>query len=148
MSFLAETELTVAGPIEAVFSHFVDYREWSSFMPSTFRPLRGPARPLRTGDRLLVLVTGAPAMLTVNRVEAPREVIWSGGLPGVLHARHSFTFESLGPTSTLIRSSEPWTGVVTALAPVAARVKKAAESVGRSQLRSFERWFQASFAPA
>jgi hypothetical protein len=142
MQLVAETELTIPGPIGAVFSQFIDFRRWKAWMPQQFRPIRGPSRPLRTGDRLLMLVTGAPSLVKIDRVEAPNEVCWSGGLPGLLHARHTFHFEAVGPMSTRIRSVEPWSGVLANLGPVAERIQPVAEAVGKSQLRSFERWFR------
>jgi hypothetical protein len=146
MTFTAEAELTIAGPIEAVFSRFVDYRRWEEWMPSTFRPMRGPARPLRAGDRLLIRITGLPSFIKVFQVEGPREVCWGGGIPGVLSARHSFLFEAVDDKTTRVRSSEPWTGVATNVPSVAARIKRSAEKVGRSQLEGFERWFSKEYA--
>jgi hypothetical protein len=146
MPLVAELEHTVAGPIEAVFTQFIDYRGWEAWMPPIFRPLRGPSRPLRGGDWLLVKAGGAPSLIKVERVEAPHEVVWSGGVPGFLHARHAFTFEALGPEATRIRSVEPWTGLLTRLPAVAARLKKSAEIAGRQQVQGFDRWFNAKYA--
>jgi hypothetical protein len=146
MPLVAELDHTVAGPIEAVFTQFIDYRGWHAWMPAVFRPLRGPARPLRTGDRLLLKVGGAPSLLKVERVDAPNTVVWSGGVPGVLHARHTFTFEALGPDATRIHSSEPWTGLLTRIPTLAARIKKAANVGARQQLQGFDRWFTAKYA--
>jgi hypothetical protein len=146
MPLVAEFEQTIAGPIDTVFSRFIDYRNWGAWMPSTFRPLRGPSRPLRTGDRLLLLITGLPQLLMVDKVDAPFQVVWSGGVPGVLHARHTFTFEAVGDKSTRIHSSEPWTGVVTHVKPIAAKIKKTASVVGRAQVAGFDRWFTQQYA--
>jgi len=146
MALIAESELTISGPIDTVFSQFVDFRRWSAWMPASFRPMRGPSRPLRQGDRLLIRVTGLPSIIRVERVEGPREVCWSGGLPGVMHARHTFTFEAVGDKTTRVRSTEPWTGVVTKVKPLADRIQGAAERVGRHQLEGFGRWFSQEFA--
>jgi hypothetical protein len=146
MTFTADAELTISGPIEAVFSRFVDYRRWEEWMPSTFRPMRGPSRPLRTGDRLLIRVTGLPSVIKVFHVESPREVSWGGGIPGLMSARHSFVFEAVDDKTTRVRSTEPWTGLVTNIESVANRIKRSAEKVGRSQLEGFERWFAKEYA--
>jgi hypothetical protein len=146
MALIAESELTISGPIDTVFSQFVDYRRWSAWMPASFRPMRGPSRPLRQGDRLLIRVTGLPTIIRVELLEAPREVCWSGGLPGVMHARHTFTFEAVGDKTTRVRSTEPWTGVVTRVKPLADRIQGAAEREGRHQLEGFGRWFSQEFA--
>ena len=146
MTFTADAELTIAGPIDAVFTRFIDYPRWSEWMPSTFRPMRGPSRPLRPGDRLVIRVTGLPSVLQVFDVNSPREVSWGGGIPGLLSARHSFLFEAVGEKTTRVRSSEPWKGLATNVPSVAARIKRTAEKVGRSQLEGFERWFSKEYA--
>lgn len=145
MALIAQSELTVPGPVDAVFSQFVDYPRWTAWMPASFRPLRGPSRPLRAGDRLLIRITGLPAIIHVDRVESPREVCWSGGLSGVVRARHTFTFEPAGDKATRIRSTEPWTGAFTKVKPLADRIRSGAERIGRSQLEGFGRWFSREF---
>jgi hypothetical protein len=140
MPFTAEAELTLDAPIEAVFSQFIDYPKWTHWMPATFRPMGGPSRSLAPGDRLLVNVTGVPSRLRVERVDPPTEVCWSGGLPGLLVARHSFFFESVGG-ATRIRSVEPWTGLLSNVGIVARRIQRTAERVGLAQLQGFESWF-------
>ena len=146
MPFTADVELTIAGPIDTVFSQFIDYRRWSTWMPPVFRPLRGPSRPLREGDRLVIRIAGAPTFLRVERLDPPHEVRWSGGVPGILHARHSFWFEAVGDQSTRVRSVEPWTGVLTRVAPIATPLRRAAEDGGRRMLQGFERWFKQEYA--
>jgi hypothetical protein len=142
MPFTAEAEITIAAPIDAVFASFIDYRTWGQWMAPVMRPVTGPARQLRQGDRLFVLVGGAaPLWLTVERLESPREILWSGGIPGVLVAHHSFYFEPAGKDQTHIRSVEPWTGLLTRPKGVAAALQRAAEQGGKRQLRGFDRWF-------
>jgi hypothetical protein len=143
MSLTAEAEITIVGAIDDVFSEFADHRTWADWMPSVFRPLYGPSRRLRRGDRLIVKLGGAlPSLITVDRVEASREVCWSGGVPGIMFARHTFFFDAVGPDSTRIRSVEPWTGLVTRVKPLARGILRAAEAGGRAQLVGFDRWFQ------
>jgi hypothetical protein len=144
MSVIAEVEQTIPGPIDAVFARFIDYPSWTAWMPALFTPLRGPSRPLVQGDRLLVRVKGLPTTLTVDRLEASRQVCWSAGLPGFLHGRHTFTFEAVDSGSTRIRSVEPWTGLLTYV--VASSLQRAAEDGGRQQLQGFDRWFRDQFA--
>lgn len=144
MPVTAETELTIPGPIDAVFARFIDYPGWAAWMPSLFRPMRGPSRPLVQGDRILVRVKGLPTYLKVERLEAPRAICWTAGLPGFLFARHTFTFEALEDRATLIRSVEPWTGLLTLLRP--SSLRRAAEDGGRLQLQGFDRWFREQYA--
>jgi len=142
MPFTAEAEITIAAPIDAVFASFIDYRTWGQWMAPVLRPVTGPERALRQGDHLFVLLgNAAPLWLTVDRVESSREVVWSGGIPGVLVARHSFYFEPVGKDQTHIRSVEPWTGLLTHPKGVAGALQRVAEQGGKRQLRGFDRWF-------
>jgi hypothetical protein len=144
MPFTAEAEITIAAPIDAVFESFIDYRTWGKWMAPVLRPVTGPARALRQGDRLLVLVGNAlPLLLSVDRVESSRTIVWSGGIPGVLVAQHTFHFEPAGNEQTRIRSVEPWTGLLTSAKGVAGALQRAAEVGGRRQLKAFDRWFGA-----
>jgi hypothetical protein len=144
MPLIAEAEIVMVGPVEAIFADFVDYRTWAGWMPPVFRPLYGPPRQLRRGDRLIVKVGGAlPSLITVDRLESPREVCWSGGIPGLMFARHTFIFDAVGKDSTRIRSVEPWSGLTTLVKPLADSILRAAQAGGRAQLRGFDRWFQA-----
>ena len=86
---------------------------------------------------------GLPTLITVERLETSRAVCWTAGLPGVLFARHTFTFEAVSDRATLIRSVEPWTGLLTRV--VASSLQRAAEDGGRRQLQSFETWFRQQY---
>jgi hypothetical protein len=142
MPFTAEAEITIAAPIDAVFESFIDYRTWGKWMAPVMRPVSGPARALRQGDRAFVLVGNVlPLMLSIDRVESPREILWSGGIPGVLVAHHTFHFEPAGKDQTRIRSVEPWTGLLTNAKGVAGALQRAAEVGGQRQLKGFNRWF-------
>jgi hypothetical protein len=140
MPCVAKGEETVPASIDEVFAKFTDFRTWSAWMPPLFRPVWGPSRPLREGDRFLVRLGALPTLLKIERLRAPNEVCWSGGVPGFLHARHTFVFESTVEGSTRVESVEPWTGALTAITPVARAIRKTAERVGRDQLRYFRKW--------
>src|SRR5207244_1432099 len=101
MPFTAETELVVGASVEVAFARFIDYPRWSEWMPPVFRPVRGPARPLEERDRLLMSVNGLPGFILVERILPAREVCWSGGIPGVAWARHTFAFEKQGEDRAL-----------------------------------------------
>jgi hypothetical protein len=143
MPVIAKAETTIPGPVDTVFAKFIDYPRWEAWMPSMFRPMRGPSRPLEQGDRFLVRVKGLPSSLRVERLEAPRAICWSGGLPGFFFARHTFTFEAIDDRATRILSVEPWTGLLTYL--VGASLQRAAEDGGRRQLEGFERWYREQY---
>jgi hypothetical protein len=145
MSVRAIVSRTVKGDPRTAFTKFVDYRNWKSFMPPEFRPVKGPERELKPGDRLrMVLDTGAvklPVPVDVFSMDAPREVVWGGG-SGLLHARHRFVFSETGDGNTLIESDEVWTGLLPRIPAVARRVKLQAEKVAEAQLGGFARWLE------
>jgi hypothetical protein len=142
MPFTAEAEITIPAPIDAVFASFIDYRTWGKWMVPVMRPVTGPARALRQGDRAFVLIGNVlPLLLSIDRVDSPREVLWSGGIPGVLVAHHTFYFEPVGKDQTHVRSVEPWTGLLTQPKGVAGALQRAAEVGGGRQLKNFNRWF-------
>ncbi|MFW6050264.1 MAG: SRPBCC family protein [Myxococcota bacterium] len=136
MGITAEAERTVELPRERAFELFIDYSRWHEWMPRDFRPVSGPDRPLVQGDRLKVRIPPITAHLKVLRVRPGEEICWGGGVPG-LRAEHSFYFEDAGPGRTRIRSVEPWTGALTKVGPLAARLKKEAERIGAAQLDGF-----------
>jgi hypothetical protein len=146
MAFTASASLTIRAPRDQAFDEFSDFRNWRSFMPRSFRPLSGPERALRAGDRIRVLLdTGAlrlPAVVRVLSVDPPREIVWGGGSRLLLRAAHHFVFETDSEAGTRIRSDEHWTGLLARLAPVARRVKRQAELVGMAQLEGFARWME------
>jgi hypothetical protein len=142
MPFTAEAEITIPAPIDAVFASFIDYRTWGQWMAPVLRPVSGPARALRQADSLLVLVGNVlPMRLSIDRVQSPGEIVWSGGIPGVILASHAFHFEPAGKDRTRIRSVELWSGLIAEAPAFSGGVKRAAEAGGRRQLKSFDRWF-------
>lgn len=109
-------------------------------MPQSFRPIDGPERVMRPGDRLKVSIRGVPgpALLRVVQIEPGRIVSWSGGVSGVLTGLHEFHFDE-APGGTNARSEEAWTGALSSVGIVARRVKPMAERVGSDQLDALAR---------
>lgn len=136
MSFVAQTERTIAAPPQRVFDTLANVASWPAWMPRTFAPVADPAlpSPLRIGDRFRVKVGGAPfaSTLKISKLERPREIAWRGGIRGVLWAEHRFVLEPDGDRGTRVRSIETWHG---ALAGVLRRlVEPAAVRIGGQQL--------------
>lgn len=138
MSFVAEAEIDLDVTPEAAFDALRDYPSWREWMPRSFAPAGGPARPLEEGDVLRVRISGAPvaSRIEVVVVDRAREITWSGGVRGVLHGRHRFLFEPKG-AGVRVRSVETWSGVVARL--VRPMLSRAASKVGLAQLRGLER---------
>lgn len=114
MSVIAIAELTVNAPLDRTFASFVDFSTWDMWTPKGFRPITGPSRALREGDRFKVALgpgAGLPARLTVIRLRPNKEICWKGGVRGVLVGEHSFFFEADGD-KTRVRSEEPFYGLL------------------------------------
>jgi hypothetical protein len=146
VTFIAKASRTVRLPRADCYARFVDYPSWKSWMPASFRPMRGPPRDLEMGDRFWVALRPAPAgvslpaVVRVVRANPGVEVAWRGGLPGVLTGEHAFLFEDQGDGATLVRSEETWRGVLAGFGPLARSVQKGAERIGADQLAAFATW--------
>ena len=114
MSATATAEHTVNAPLPTAFARFIDYSSWDLWAPKGFRPISGPSRALREGDRFKMAIgrgPGLPVELTVIRLRPNKEICWKGGVAGVLVGEHSFFFEDEGG-KTHMRSEEPFSGVL------------------------------------
>jgi hypothetical protein len=142
MAFNATAELTVAAPVDTAFARFIDFSSWDMWQPKGFRPISGPSRPLREGDRFKVAIgrgPGMPVELTVIRVRPNKEICWRGGVKGVLMGEHSFFFEAEDDGDnprTRVRSEEPFTGLL-ASTPIASLLEREASKTGERTLSSF-----------
>jgi hypothetical protein len=139
MSFVAKGTRRLPVSPEVAFDRLADLGSWSSWMPSSFRPVGRAAGTLRLGLRFKVKIAGVPVAspIEVTEVRRPKELAWSGGLPGVLWANHQFFFEADGPDATTVVSHETWSGL---LAPFVQRIlQPRAERVGGQQLEALAR---------
>jgi hypothetical protein len=136
MRVVAEAERMVVVPRDRAFELFIDFPRWREWMPRSFQPVAGPDRPLREGDRLKIRIPPLRATVRVLRVRSHLEVCWGGGAPG-LRAEHSFFFDEVTPTTTRIRSIEPWTGALIRVGPLAKQVLRVANRIGSDQLDGF-----------
>ena len=145
MSFVASANGVVQASSEECFSRLRDFLTWRDWMPQSFRPLRGPIRPMQIGDRLHLRILpkprSVPLLITVTivRVEAGREITWRGGIRGLLVGEHSFFFESAGPSATFVRSEETWSGILTWVGFIARRIRASASRIGQEQIHALAR---------
>jgi hypothetical protein len=136
MAVIATAELSVHADPETAFRRFIDFATWDLWMPKGFRPLSGPSRALREGDRFKMTIgPGVPSSLTVIRLRPNKEICWKGGVPGVLMGEHSFFFED-DAGMTRMRSEEPFTGVLTA-GMIGGAIEREATKVGERTLKGF-----------
>lgn len=145
MSFVASANGVVQASSEECFSRLRDFLSWRDWMPQSFRPLRGPVRPMQIGDRLHLRIIprprSVPLLITVTivRVEAGREITWRGGIRGLLVGEHSFFFEAAGPSATFVRSEEKWSGILTWFGFIASRIRASASRIGQEQIHALAR---------
>ena len=141
MAVVAAAEIELDKPIDELFARFVDYTTWDSWMPKSFRPVRGPARALQVGDRVAVRMgPGLLTPLSVLRVRDNREICWRGGIPGLSVGDHSFFFDDLGEGRTRIRSEEPFRGLLPSLGPLGRAIEREASNAGKDMLEGFRQY--------
>ena len=104
-----EASTTVAAPAEAVWDVLVDlrrYPEWGSGITRTDGTIGA-----RSKIRIWTEVTPERAFpLTVTGLEAPRKMVWSGGLPfGLFRGVWTFSLEPV-EGGTEVRVREEYTG--------------------------------------
>jgi hypothetical protein len=138
MSFVAKGTRRIPVAPEVAFDRLADLSSWPSWMPSSFRPVGTPTGTLRLGQKVSVRIAGVPtaSRIEVSELRRPKEIAWSGGVPGILWANHQFFFEPDGD-ATVIVSQETWSGL---LAPFLRRlIQPMAERVGGHQLEALAR---------
>ena len=147
MTAIARAEIIVDAPREVAFDHFVDFSHWHVWMPAEFRPVSGPPRGLRDGDKIKVSVGPngrVKLQLSVVRLLPHREICWGGGSRLILRGEHCFRFEdspgspgaTSGSSKTIIRSEETLAGLLT-LGPMAKRVELGAQESAEGLLARF-----------
>jgi hypothetical protein len=142
MSFVASASGVIRASRTDCFSRLRDFSTWRSWMPLSFRPVRGPQRDFEIGDRFFVRI--APTKhalplfigLKIVRLVVGREITWAGGIPGVLKGEHAFLFDDAEgePGATLVRSEEVWSGAIAGVNFAAEKIREAASTVGRHQI--------------
>jgi hypothetical protein len=140
MSFVAEAERTIEAPPQRVFDRLIEVASWPSWMPRSFVPVlrTGTPSPLKLGDRIKVKVAGGPLPTTirVSKLVRPSELVWRGGIRGLLWAEHRFVLEPVGDRRTRVRSIETWHGALARL--LRGIVLPLAVRVGNEQLAALD----------
>jgi hypothetical protein len=140
MGFVAIAEQVVNASLEVAFARFVDYSAWDQWMPSSFRPLSGPARALRLGDRFTMGLGPSGKLanpLRVHRLRPNKELCWAGGVAGLLAGEHSIFFsEADDKSKTKLRSEDVFAGVFTR-GPLGRYLEREATKIGEQVLSGF-----------
>jgi hypothetical protein len=150
MTAIAVAELTVDAPRDVAFAKFIDFSHWDLWMPADFRPVAGPARALRAGDKVKVSIGPKGRIflrLEVLRVRDNIEICWRGGPAGLLRGEHSFFFSDAHEAKTRIRSEEPVTGLLT-VGPLGAGVERALADGADVLLKRFSSFLASGAAVA
>jgi hypothetical protein len=137
MPFVARASRSLPVSAAVAFDRLADHDSWASWMPPSFRPLeKAPVGRLTEGLQLRVKISGTPfpVSLRVRTVRRPAEICWSGGVKGLLHGDHRFSFEATGEASVEVRSDETWSGFFATL--MRPGILPKAEQIGRDQLEA------------
>jgi uncharacterized protein YndB with AHSA1/START domain len=119
---------------EEVWRVLTDFAGWQQWHPA-LRFVDVPAEVL-PGTQLRVKVSGTDVDgeydFTVLEYEAPRRLVWEGGVPGVVMGQHSFVLDPYDG-GTRYTESETFTGPAAVETVEPARPKMEAASVGYGQ---------------
>lgn len=111
---IASAEAFVHAPPTVVWAVQSDLTRWSSWNPDVGAlDLRGPLAP---GTDFRWKGGGLPIRSTLQVVDAPRRIGWTGRAPLGLHAVHVWTFEAVDG-GTRVRTEESFAGPLPRLLP-------------------------------
>lgn len=113
--FRLRTEAFIDAPPDAVWAVLGDFAHYP-----TWNPLMVEARGRVERGAHVKMKVRPPGRLgrvygftaTMSRVEPPRALEWTGGIPGLMHGRHYFLLSQEG-TGTRLVHGEDFSGVVT-----------------------------------
>ena len=139
MGAIAVAERVVDAPLETAFARFIDFTSWDLFMPASLRPLSGPARAVRPGDRVQFAFGPGSRIVcevTIVRVRPNKEICWRFQLRGLFHGEHSFFFSEAHGGSTRLRSEEAARGLLV-VGPLGRAFEREATRGGEEILAGF-----------
>jgi hypothetical protein len=139
-----ETEITIQGTPEQVWSFLTDFRKYSEWNPF----IRQASGEAKTGARLKMRLhppDGRPMTIRPTvRVALPgRELRWLGhlGLPGLFDGEHLFQLESAGAGRMRFRQNEEFRGILVHLLPnsIFERTQRGFDEMNRALRAAVER---------
>ena len=132
----------IAAPPEEVWRELTDFAGYAQWHPA-LRFVDVPTEIL-PGTRLRAQVSPGTENneeygFTVLHYEAPRRLVWEGGIPDVLKGRHSFVLEPRDG-GTRYAESEEFTGpaAVETVEPARSRMEESYASYGRALKKRLE----------
>jgi hypothetical protein len=139
-----ETEITIRGTPEQVWSVLTDFRKYPDWNPF----IREASGEVKTGARLEVRIHppgGRPMTFrpTVREASPGRELRWLGhlGLPGLFDGEHVFQLEPAGAGQTRFRQNEEFHGMLVHLLPnsMLERTRRGFEEMNRALRTTVEK---------
>ena len=114
---IVEKSMEVAATPQAIWDEVVKVSTWPEWKPIIKKASISGYDSLSTGAKIKFTATvGGPASVplsaTITEFDKPGRLAWTGGVPGVFHAVHSFDFKDMGKT-TQVTTREVFTGILT-----------------------------------
>jgi hypothetical protein len=113
----AEKWVDVDASAKEIWDQVVDVASWPSWKPFiTKASVGGGYESLGNGTTIkFSILPGGPAAVPlsakITEFNSPHKLSWTGGVPGVVHAVHSFEFTEIGG-KTRVTSKEEFTGAL------------------------------------
>jgi uncharacterized protein YndB with AHSA1/START domain len=98
--------MLIYAPIETIWDLLSDVGSWPSWQPSISR-VKAP-RPLVVGSVFLWQKGGMDCTSTVEEIEAPTRIVWTGPTQG-LNSTHVWTLTQM-EDGVLVKTEESWEG--------------------------------------
>jgi hypothetical protein len=114
-NFAIERALLINAPAQTIWDELMDVAAWPGWKPFITRAAAPPGG-LAPGARFTMNIRvkgpwAVPVPVTVRALDPPREMAWTGGLPGLSTSIHSFILkENAGRTEVVSR--EEFTGAL------------------------------------
>lgn len=113
--YVVEKSIEVDAPLGDVWDEMMDVSEWAEWKPFLeYARVSGAYDSLSNGSTLKMgMMFGGPVSLPikvqVTRFDIHQGLTWAGGVPGLIHAVHSFDFKESGG-KTVVTSRETLSG--------------------------------------
>ena len=103
---VSRQEMLILAPIETIWDFQTDIAAWPSWQPSVVR-VKAP-RTLEVGSVFIWETQGTEITSTVQEIEAPRRIVWTGPATG-MQAIHKWTFTQMDD-GVMVRTEESFDG--------------------------------------
>ncbi len=109
------TRIEIQSPAEKVWKVLTDLPKWTAWNSTVERTIGDVA----LGAKVTVFVKQSPARafpLRVTELDAPRRMVWAGGLPlGLFRGTRVYELDAPSPTETVFAMREDYSGPLASL---------------------------------